>query len=727
MKGWSEGYIKIGTRTILLFSLIIQVAVICLVLYNIPLLTQCISFIYLSLVPGVLLLRILKINEIALTEFLLYAFGTSISLLIVLGLFINNLCPIIGISNPISRLPVVFSFSLFILAMCCVCYVWRRDDPYIIKWGEKQIKNINVLLYLCLLPLIAILGAYLVNVFNANYLLLSLLGLIAITTCLITFDIFIPKECYPLAIYTTSLAILYHKSLITSYLYGCDIQFEYHFAQTTLDNSRWLPQLAAHAHNAMLAVTILPPVYSIMLHMSIVWVYKVIYPLFFSLVPLALYEIYKKILDAKSAYLSVFFFMSYFAFFSEMLGLPRQQIAELFLVLLLLLITSGKNVRDTSATTLFLLFSFSLIWSHYSISYFFALYLVITLIFMRLDILHKLEVFKSSRSLQGNLLSANYVTLYMVFLVVWYMYIAYGTPFSQGVSTIARILTAIPQELFDPLAREQLVLQGAGLQQMEKFLNRISQYLHLITAFFILLGIINWITGKSQRIMKKIDQEFGIMVILSLTMLLFSLLVPFFTSAFGVSRLYHITLFFLAPFCITGGIAFFSFLRKILIKILRNNECFSYQLALKLVAVIVLIPYFLFSTGFAHTVSGVSYNPSIALGFHKVDSVYFVDQEVCASRWLSDVYDNGKIFADLYGTYVFRQDIKVRSLSTIDIPHDSYLYLRWWNVKHKKVLLREEIKEQAKLYYVDVGKIVNMSEINRLYDNGGSQVLQINQ
>jgi uncharacterized membrane protein len=187
-------------------------------------------------------------------------------------------------------------------------------------------------------------------------------------------DEFIHKKLYPLAVFAITISLLYHKSLISMYVTGYDIQFEYYLCNLVKINGIWDPTLPM-VYNGMLSIVMLAPIYSIILNMGMTWVFKIIYPLLFSLVPLGLYLIFQKQTNDKIAFLACFFFMSLAMSFGEMTALARQEIAELFLVLLILLMID-KNMDKTKRSFLFIVFGISLVVSHYGLSYLYMLCLI---------------------------------------------------------------------------------------------------------------------------------------------------------------------------------------------------------------------------------------------------------------------------------------------------------------------------------------------------------------
>jgi len=111
----------------------------------------------------------------------------------------------------------------------------------------------------------------------------------------------IKKTYYPIAIFSITLSLLLHTSLISNYVWGWDLQTEIYLADLVLQNAYWnFTQISNY--NAMLSITVLAPIYSYMLNMKLVWVFKIVYPILFSFLPLGLYHIYKKQTNNKIAF-----------------------------------------------------------------------------------------------------------------------------------------------------------------------------------------------------------------------------------------------------------------------------------------------------------------------------------------------------------------------------------------------------------------------------------------
>jgi len=84
-------------------------------------------------------------------------------------------------------------------------------------------------------------------------------------------------------------------------------------------------------------------------NLSLIWVFKLVYSFIFAVVPVALYQVFRRQLNDKVAFLSCFFFVSFAGFYSKCLNLGRrQEVAEFFCVLLILVLVSNEmNPSDS--------------------------------------------------------------------------------------------------------------------------------------------------------------------------------------------------------------------------------------------------------------------------------------------------------------------------------------------------------------------------------------------
>jgi len=116
---------------ILIFGLITNL----LVLFDIQYfyLRAIFSFIFLSTIPGLLIMLILKIRKIGFWEYLVYTIGLSIAFLMFGGLFINYALPLAGIGKPLSIIPLLISFNVFLLVFWIIAYKRNKEILFEIR------------------------------------------------------------------------------------------------------------------------------------------------------------------------------------------------------------------------------------------------------------------------------------------------------------------------------------------------------------------------------------------------------------------------------------------------------------------------------------------------------------------------------------------------------------------------------------------------------------------
>ena len=90
---------------------------------------------------------------------------------------------------------------------------------------------------------------------------------------------------------------------------------------------------------------LLGPILSLTCGISVVWLFKVVYPLIFALVPVALYVVFRDQTNDKVAFLSAFLFVAVQEFFVALPVIARQEIGELFLVLIVLVLVDKQTKK----------------------------------------------------------------------------------------------------------------------------------------------------------------------------------------------------------------------------------------------------------------------------------------------------------------------------------------------------------------------------------------------
>lgn len=679
--------------------------------FRIPLLRQFVCFIYLTFVPGILILRVFRLRKLGSVKNMLCSVGLSLSFLMFIGFFMNTFYPLIGISKPISIIPLTLTVSFIVLLLCYLCYLIDRNfsDPSYLNISEV-LSSPSLFLYL--IPMLTIIGTYLMNFYNNNFLLMIVIFLISLIPVFVLFSL-IPPRLYPLAIFIASLSLLFHNSLISMYISGWDIQDEYYLANKVITNYLWNTSIFSNT-NAMLSIVILAPIYSIISNLDLNWVFKIIYPVIFSFTPLGLYLFFKKQTTEKIAFMAAFFFISFAGFYTEMLQLARQQIAEYFFILAMLLIVENKN--DIFNRFLLVLFSLSVIISHYGLSYLALAAIVFS--FLLLSIYKK---YFDRSSL--NAITFTFTLLFTVFLLTWYIYVSSSSSFYTVVNISKNIIENFISDFSNPDKAQGLYIIS---KKADTDLHQLSKAMHIITQILISVGLIHmvvYIIRKNPKKHLKINNEFLSFCIVFYLMLVASIVVPNFSSALNTSRIYQITLMTLAPCCIIGGVVL---LGTIFNWILRSKVKEKNMLALKVLSVFFAI-FLLFNTGWIYEIVGDS-PTSFSLN-NTLDYPMFNDRDVAGKEWLYQVSrieeNKGYIYADSYRWLLLLSCLGRNNLGTFpesfdQIPENSYIYISTYNTVKNEILIFRQMGTIGFSEYVNFDSY--LSSKNKIYNNGGAKI-----
>ncbi len=259
-------------KFIISFQLLILIIItIDTLIIHIPIIREIIGFVYLTFIPGILILRILKIHEIGNIETVLFSVGLSLTILMITGFIMNFIYPMFGILKPISLYYLLITISGLVTILIVLSY--KIDKNYFTK--PTYIKIPSITLFIILIAFLAIFGSYMVNVYDNNVLLLVLIIIISVIAILAVFDI-IPKYLYPLTIFIIAISLLYHNSLISIYLNGWDIHMEYYLSNLVVTNSYWNPNIPTQ-YNAMLSLVMYDNIMSIITALDVTMFLIIIY------------------------------------------------------------------------------------------------------------------------------------------------------------------------------------------------------------------------------------------------------------------------------------------------------------------------------------------------------------------------------------------------------------------------------------------------------------------
>jgi len=722
------------------------------ILLNIPFLRQILGFFFLTLLPGLLILRLLKLNKIESTEKIVLAVGLSISFLMFFGLLINNLSLSLGYLTPLSTISLLVSLNIALIALAIMGYKVNKDATFSLPNLSLSISEKTFLIVPILFPALSIFGMYVMNMTNNNIILMLLLFLIPIYVAFVcVFNHKFSKRLYPVVIFLISISLLLLLSLRSNHLIGADVHREYYFFRTMLGNSHW-SILGYGVLDACLCISLLPTIYQSMLNINPEFLYKILYSLIYSVSPLVIYIISKKYVGEGYAFLASCFFM-FQANFLLTASNARTNTAILFFALAMMTLFSDR-IDPLKKRILFIVFMASCIVSHYATAYIFFFVMLGT--FIGLEMLSKKYSFKK-------VVSLTLTILFFSMIFFWYSQVT-ETAFNAGVGFVEETLSNLNM-FFVEESRQTGIQAMLGEGILEKGIpHKIEFVFTWLTFAFIGIGIITLIRKykemsflelnfKKPEFLKDKFEVSYFMIALTCSGLLVATVVLPYISKYSLTRLYSVAITILSVFFMIGGITlskhFFFFAKHFLSKerTCAKKECNSFgkdflskkrfvlkekqkssknmsQVRAYLIILLVLIPYFLCVSGVMYNMFGVP--RSIILNSEGISycAGYVHDQECYAPKWLKDHTDKKDvIYADWYGADKLISYAETHSStyakSLIEDKVDikiGYIYLTYCNVIGGKLLDQQgQCHNLTEYSHLFVGK-------SNIYGNGGSEI-----
>lgn len=703
---------------------------------EIPIIRQIFSHISLTFMPGILLLRVLKLHKLGTAETLLYSTGLSLSTLMFTGFIMNIMYPYLGIYEPISLVSLLFTLTVVTLILFFFAYIRDKEfsNPDFIDLNEVFSPS---LLLLFLIPFLSIFGTYLVNYYDNNILLMSM---IIIISFLILLNSYIPSKIYPLAIWVIAISLIYHTTLISEYLNVNDVLGEYKVAESVIKYSYWDWTYFSN-NNSVLSINILAPIFYHIYDLNLTYVFKIIYPLLFSITSIGVYLISNSLINNKKiSFMSSILFIIIYPFFYQVPLICKQSIAEIFLVLLFLSIfNNGLELLPKSF--LIIIFSMSLIVSHYGISYLMMFSLLFILlcsvavmnekIYRILDNIHiKVKNEKLFLSLkEKNNISLNFTILFFIFTLGWYMYISGSSSFNAIVSIWHYISNTLIEDFANPEHSRGLYIIT---KSEASIIHSITKVFYFISQFFIIVGFFNTLWNYNKY---RFDLKY-ILFSLYFLIILFAAIVVSGFSVMDPRRLYHLSLFLLSPFCIIGGSTIYELIYIFWNKCYHNKflEDPSHFLA------VFLSIFLLFSTGFMYEITN-DYSTSISLSQESINSYddisvianfygsYIVAQNVFSGKWLDkNMVHSEKVYKGddmiLYPSLCIYNNIDPSNIIKFDDTTQNigagYVHISYLNILGIGSTWSNTLQKRTAYNFSDIHFL---KHTDRIYDNGGSSIL----
>lgn len=731
---------------------------------QIPFVPQAAGYILITFTPGLLLLRILRVHNTGFIECIGYSAGLSLALAMAVMAAINFILPPLGILHPLSTLPVFITFALVIVGLAIAAYL-RDKDFHSLPLNDQQRFYWPPVLLLLLLLILTILAVKVADAYNVNTLLIVCLMVIAAVFVMAAFGKFIRSSHYPFFIFIISLCLLYQTTLMTPYLVGSDIYTEYFIYNLVALNGIWDPGIISIV-NSCLSITMLAPLYSLLMNIDGVWVFKAVYPLIYALVPVILFHTFRLQVGSRIALFAVFFFVAVPTFSLEMISLCRQQVAELFLVLVILLLVE-RRLHILPRALMLIIFAAGIIVSHYGIGTIGLIYMALLAPLVLIIISRWFRRIWSWASREKSELPSGspglptwvmlvFVAFFIGAGLYWFFITSSGINYTRLIDFIVQhsrdIVSGIFQippadnsaaALTDFSIRNDLIRTALGFDFLTvSTQGKIFRILQYATQLLLVLGIFRFIFRPSSY---KFSPEFLALSITSVMLLAACIILPGFADRFNTTRMYHLALLTLAPFLVIGCqavvhllIIFSNVIRRHRSDIERVPSAVL-ERSTAFVAVAVLLPYFILCSGLVFEISGQKITDridtpySIALSRYRLDlTSSFTLGDGAAARWLSArTLDSDKIFTDHHSWLILQYNSvpgqgQTLEPSTVSLPSNSYVFLTAWNTSSGT--LTYAIAPGLRRY-MDLNEIplFNESQDNmyRIYSNRRTQVLKM--
>jgi uncharacterized membrane protein len=715
------------------------------ILLDIPVIRQILGFILLAFVPGILFLCILNPDQLGLTEKFVLSLGISISFIMFIGILINTIYPLFGYETPLSLVSLLISLSATILILTTIVH-FRGGFAILGKRTDLRVDTrykVFVLIPILFLPL-SVLGMHIMNTTDNNAMLMALLFLIPIYVITISvWHNYIPENAYPLIIFMASISLVLLMGMRSSHIIGTDAHVEYFIFRQTVSNEKW--QIIANSTlDSCLSISVLPTTYQIFLNTNPEYLFKILYPLLFSISPLVIYIIARDHLGNVYSFLASIFFMSQNAFLSTTAN-SRTNIAVLFVALSIMVLLSVR-LHVLEKRLLFIIFTFSCVVSHYSTTYIFFGALLFA--FISIQIIYRLFAYRERSATNKNLLddeqniidsslqaastgpskpvlTLGILAIFFVIIFLWYSQIT-GVAFDNGVGFIANSVKSM-QDFFIVESRQDNLAMAFGYKADELAVTyKIYIVFMWLTVLFVAIGVLTTLSRYQHMVAlpsgnrddfpelltKRFDIKFFSLALISSVIMVATVAIPFVSRGYGFDRAYLLTTIVLSSFFVLGGMRVAEIIR------------FRWKY---LVVLMVLLPFFMCTTGSIYQLFGDPRSINLNTEGSIFDMLYIYDQDTMSAKWLQNYSEkNITIYADYTGIsriisqggfYKTLQDRAYEIIPKQKPLGKSYIYLRRFNIATSMILDKNKQMQNMTDYFYEFAK----KEI--VYSNGASNIL----
>ena len=421
----------------------------------------------LLIVPGVILLRALRVPGEAIAAHPVYVPAAALLVLTASGLAVDMAGPFLGISAPLRTVPLLAGLEL----ICAILLGCSVNAPAETRIPWDSLSRPARLAWPLLLPLLAAAGALRLNSGHGDQVAVVALTLVVIVpVAAFVFAPWLDEALLGVIAYAIALSTMWAFALRGDSVYGFDISTEYYSLHQTVLAGVWHFSHPDDAYGAMLSVTVLPAELHALTGIQDLLVFKVIYPMIGALFPVAVYTLGRRVLASRWAFLAAALLVMQQNFFQQFPALARQEVATVLFAALITASLDMKIAQRARWTFVFIL-SIGMVVSHYSTAY-----LAIPLLAVAVALQWAASWFRSVPRLTGTVLLACIVSIGGA--AVWYGSLTHSTSnFSQFVTAAeTQGISLLPNKSGNLLAT---YLQGEATQAMTP-----AQYQKFVSEYY---------------------------------------------------------------------------------------------------------------------------------------------------------------------------------------------------------------------------------------------------
>jgi uncharacterized membrane protein len=336
------------------------------------------------------------------------------------------------------------------------------------------------------------------------------------------------------------------------------------------------------------------------------------------------------------------------------------------------------------------------------------------------------------RGISKKAINLSLIILFFVLIFFWYSQVT-SSPFNSGVFFIDHTLKSLNRIFIEEMrSSSTLSMLGKGIGE-KAIPSRVEFVFTWLTFTLIGIGVVALIRKykemsfpelnfkKLEFLKSKFEVAYFVIVLECVGLFIGIIITPFVTVGYSLDRTYLFGSIVISVFFVIGGIITANYINKsINFSSIKNKP----KLTTYLIILLVLIPYFLCTTGVVYQAFEVPQSILLNSKGDEYDKMYVHDQDSYCAKWLGSNVDNKiNIYTDFFGGLTLMSQGMIKSsiydpsfIEDKKIIRTGFVFLRYVNIVEKK-MLRSDVKWDNLTDYEHL--FIHRSKI---YDNYSSQI-----